>query len=87
VTNVRKDFAIEVPTPNIFSSSSNLTSSIIVTYAMVLGFSYSKHTIKRGITTLASYLDANQIAFQHSAKLSTFHKVVECGSNMIIIML
>jgi hypothetical protein len=76
VTNARKDFSIEVFIPNIFSSSSNLTSSIIVIDAMVLAFSYSKHTIKRGITTLASYLDANQIAFLHSTKLSTIQKAM-----------
>jgi hypothetical protein len=72
MTNAQKDFSIEVSTLNIFSSSSNFTSSIIVIDAMVLGFSYSKHTIKRGITTLASYLDANRIAFLHS---TIFHNL------------
>jgi hypothetical protein len=87
VNNARKGFSFEVSTPNIFSSSSNLTSSIIVTNAMVLGFNYSKHIIKRGITTLASYLDANRIAFLHSTNLSTIHKALKCGSNMITIIL
>jgi hypothetical protein len=54
---------------------------------MVLGFIYSKHTIKRGITTLASYLNANWIVFLHSTKLSIVHKTLKCGSNMITIML
>ncbi len=87
VSNAWKDFSIEVPISNIFFSSSNLTSSIIVTDAMVLGINYSKHTIKRGITTLALYLDANRIAFLHSTKLSTVHKALKCGSNMITIVL
>jgi len=75
VTHVQDDFSIEAPTPNVFSSSSNLTSSFAITTAIVLGFSHSKHTIKSGITILASYSNANLITshvppnFSQCAKL------------------
>jgi hypothetical protein len=59
VTNVQKDFSIEACIPNIFYSSSNLTSSVLVIDAMILQFSCSKHTIKKRITTLALYLNVN----------------------------
>jgi hypothetical protein len=61
VTNVQNDFSIEALTPNIFSSSSNLTSSSVITIVTTLGFNHSKHTIKSGITILASYLNVNLI--------------------------
>jgi hypothetical protein len=59
VTNTKKDSSIQAHIPNIFSSSSNLTSLVVVVDAMVLGFNHSKHTIKKRITTLAPYLDVN----------------------------
>jgi hypothetical protein len=59
MTNVQKDFSIEACIPNIFYSSSNFTSSVLVIDAMILQFSCSKHTIKKRITTLALYLNVN----------------------------
>jgi hypothetical protein len=50
---------------------------------MAVGFSQSKHTIKRGTTTLTSNLDANQITFPHPTKFSTMHNALKCGSNMM----
>jgi hypothetical protein len=53
VTSVHKDSLIEALTSHIFSSRSGLTTSIVViSNALVIGFSLSKHTIERGITTL-----------------------------------
>ncbi len=62
-----KDVSTEVSTLNIFSSSSNFTSSIIVTNAMVLGFNYS-HT--------QSKEESQRIGFLHSTNFSTIHHVV-----------
>jgi hypothetical protein len=47
VTNVQQDSSIEAHIPNIFSSSSNLTSLVVIVDAMALGFNRSKHTIKK----------------------------------------
>jgi len=87
MTNVQEDFLIKAPIPNIFSSNSNSTSLVVVANAMVLGFSHSKHTIRRGITTLASYSYANQIAFSHPTKHFIMRKALKCHSNTIAIML
>jgi hypothetical protein len=54
VTNAQKYSSIEAHIPNIFSSSSNLTSLVIIVDAMVLGFNRSKDTIKKIITTLGT---------------------------------
>jgi hypothetical protein len=59
VTNAQKDLSIEAHIPNIFSSSSNLTSLVVVVNVMVLGFNCSKHTIKKRIATLAPHLNVN----------------------------
>jgi hypothetical protein len=58
-----------------FSSSSNfdLAKSTATTDVMAIGFSQSKHTIKRGTTTLTSYLDANQNYIPTSHQV--FHNV------------
>ncbi len=87
MTNVRKYSLIKAPIPNIFCSSSNLASSINVILVIILGFSHSKHTIKSKIIILASYSYVNLIAFPYPTKLSTMHKTLQCGSNMIAIML
>jgi hypothetical protein len=56
VINVRKDFSIEAPTPNMFSSSYGLATLIVeITNVLATRFSQSKHTIKRRTTTLTSY--------------------------------
>jgi len=86
MTNVQEHSSID-PHPNIFFSNSNFTSLVVIAYVMAMGFNRSKHTIKRGITTLASYSNVNQITFQHPTKLSTIHKALKCVSNMITIML
>jgi hypothetical protein len=60
---VQEDSLIEAPTPNIFSSISGpATLTSITLNVMAIGFNYSKHTIKKGTTTLTSYSDANLIA-------------------------
>jgi len=87
VTNVQEDSSIKAPIPNIFSSSSNSASSVVITTTIVLGFNYSKHIIKNGIIILASYLNANLITFFHPTKLSTMHKTLKHGCNMITMML
>jgi hypothetical protein len=52
-TTIHKDSLIETLTPNIFSSRSIPTTSIVViSNALAIGFSLSKHTIERGMTTL-----------------------------------
>jgi hypothetical protein len=56
VTGVQEDSTIEAPTPNMFSSSYGLTTSTAaITDVLATWFSSSKHTIKRGTTTLTSY--------------------------------
>ncbi len=88
MTNVQEDSSIEAPTPNMFSSNfepATLTTTTIDVLA--IRFSWSKHTIRRGITTLTSYLGANQIASPHPTKFSTMCKALKCGSNMIAILL
>jgi hypothetical protein len=42
-----------------------MTSIVVTTYALVVGFDGSKHIIRRGMTTLISYLHAIWIAFPH----------------------
>ncbi len=70
--NVHEISLIETPTPNIFSLRSNLTTSTtIIIHALTIGFNHSKHTIKKGTTTLISYLDVNQIAFSRPTKFFT----------------
>ncbi len=62
MTNAQKDSSIEAPTPNMFFSSYSPTTSIIaIANVLAIGFSRSKHTIKRGITTYTSYSNVNQI--------------------------
>ncbi len=58
ITSACKDSSIVVPTPNIFSSrSSPNTSIVVICVLVVVGFSQSKETIKRGNENLkASYL-------------------------------
>jgi hypothetical protein len=80
VINAQEDSSIEAPIPNMFFSSSNLASSVVVVATIVLGFGHSNHTIKNEITTLASYSDANMIAFPHPTKPSIIHKALKCGS-------
>jgi len=87
MTNAQEDSSIKAPIPNTFSSSSNYASSTVVAIVIVLGFNYWKHIIKSGITILTSYFDANLITFLHPTKLSTMHKTLKCGCNMITIML
>jgi len=87
MTNAQKDSSIKAPVPNIFCSNSNPTSSINLVLVTILGFSHSKHTLKSEIIILASYLNVNLIAFLHPTKLCTMHKTLQCGSNMIAIML
>jgi len=70
-----------------FSSSFNLVTSIVAIDVVVVGFNRSKHTIKKGTTTLTSYSDANWIAFLRSTKFSTMCKALKHESNMIAIML
>jgi hypothetical protein len=77
VSNAQEDSSIKAPIPNIFSTSSNYASSAVVATAIVLGFNYSKHIIKSGVTILASYIDANLITFLHPTKLSTMHKTLD----------
>ncbi len=49
ITSACKDSSIVVPTPNIFSSKSSPNISIVVICVLVVvGFSQSKETIKRG---------------------------------------
>jgi len=86
--NAWEDFSIEAPTPNMFSSSSGLATSIAeITNVPATRFSQSKHTIKRRTTTLTSYLDVNQIAFLCPTKFSTICNALKWGSNMKVIML
>jgi hypothetical protein len=88
MTSVQEDSSMEAPTPNMFFSSFGLTTSTTTTtYVLAIGLSYAKHTIKRGTTTLTSYLNANRIASQHPTKFSTMCKALKHGSNMITIML
>jgi hypothetical protein len=87
MTNAWEDSSIGAPIPNIFSSSSNFASLVVVTTTIVLGFNHSKHTIRSGITILSSYLNVNLIAFMQPTKFSTIHKAMKHGSNMITIML
>jgi hypothetical protein len=58
MTNVQEHSSID-PHPNIFSSNSNFTSLVVVANVMAMGLNRSKHTIKRGIKTLALYLNVN----------------------------
>jgi hypothetical protein len=87
VTNAWEHSSIQASIPNIFSSSSNFASLIVVTTKTVLGFNHSKHTIRSGITILSSYLNVNLIAFMWPTKFSTIHKALKHGSNIIAIML
>jgi hypothetical protein len=51
-TSVHKDSLIETFTTNIFSSSSGpITSIVVISNALAIGFNLSKHTIERGMTT------------------------------------
>jgi hypothetical protein len=85
---VRKDSSIDAPTLNMFFSSFGIATSIVaITNVLAIGFTQSKHTIKRGTTTLTSYSDANQIAFLRPTKFSTMCSALKWGFNMIAIML
>jgi hypothetical protein len=88
MTSVQEDFPIEAPTPNMFSSSFGpATSNTTTIDVLAIGFSLSKHTIKRGTTTLTSYSNANQIASPCPTKFSSKCKALKHGSNMIANMI
>ncbi len=90
ITNAHENFSIEASAPNIFSSnSSTITLTIVATVdaLIAIGFSHSKQTIKRGMTILASYSMANQMAFPCPNKSSKMCKDLKCGSNMMAIIL
>jgi hypothetical protein len=53
----------------------------------VVRFNWSKHAMKKGMTTLTSYLDTSQITFPLPTKYSIMCETLKCGSNMIVIML
>ncbi len=59
VNRAWKNYSIEAPTSNIFPSRSSPTSSTIAIDALVVEFNWSKHIIKKKITTLTWYLDAS----------------------------
>jgi hypothetical protein len=71
-----------------FSSSFGPVASIAtITDVLAIGFSRSKHTIKRGTTTLTSYSNANRIAFLRLTKFAIMRNALKRGSNMIAVML
>jgi hypothetical protein len=49
-------------------SSSNSSSWLVDVHASTLGFMVSKYVMRRGITTIKSYLKTNQIAFPYLNK-------------------
>jgi hypothetical protein len=67
VTNVHEDFSMDVPTPNMISSSSpslaNASHGVAITYAWIVGFNHSKTIIKRGMISFTSYSATRQITF------------------------
>jgi hypothetical protein len=69
-----------------FSNFGIATSIIAITNVPAIGFIQSKHTIKRGTTTLKSYSDANQIAFLCPIKFSTMCSALKWGCNMIAML-
>jgi len=90
ITNACEDSSIEASALNIFFPNSSTTTSTIVATVdalIAIGFNHSKQTIKKGITILASYLMANQMAFPCPNKSSTMCKDLKCGSNMMAIIL
>jgi hypothetical protein len=84
MTDDQEDSSIEAPTLNMFASSCCHVASI-ATIADVLatGFSRSKHTVKRGTTTLTSYSNANRIAFPRPTKFAIMSNALKWGANMI----
>lgn len=63
ITSAWEDSLSKAPALNVFSSRFETTTSICHWCRCSCNkVNKSKHTIKRGMTTLTSYLDANQIA-------------------------
>jgi hypothetical protein len=52
----------------------------------VVKFNWSKHAMKKGMTTLTSYLDTSQITFPLLTKYSIMCETLKHGSNMIIML-
>jgi hypothetical protein len=77
MTNDQENSSVEAPTIDMFFSS----FGPIATFAGVLAtwFNRSKHTIKKGTTTLTSYSNANRIAFSCPTKVYHYAQCLETG--------